>query len=185
MFDSMIMRFGLQSLAIKTLIQMSNGLNVEQRNNPFAHMLNKMMGMATPPLRLDEIQVVLRSHIFFKMVQRQWIEKVRVNHKYLEITKDMESNLKTGGDCSIFFILEELQKAFKEDKDIQEKILTSIKPDILRKNTENRVDLELKYSILKITNKIAKMGKDSKSVFKLLDRDKNGVCKYIPICLCC
>ena len=27
LYDAMIMRFGLQSIAIKTLIQMSNGLN--------------------------------------------------------------------------------------------------------------------------------------------------------------
>ena len=29
MYDVMIMKFGLQSIAIKTLIQMTNGLNME------------------------------------------------------------------------------------------------------------------------------------------------------------
>ena len=64
----MIMKFGLQSLAIKTLIQMSNGLKAEQTKSQFAHLMNKMLGLAVPPLRLDEIQIVLRTHAFFKHV---------------------------------------------------------------------------------------------------------------------
>ena len=55
LYDHMIMRFGLQSLAIKTLIQMSNGLKEVQGRMLFAHLLNKMLGLGVPPLRLDEI----------------------------------------------------------------------------------------------------------------------------------
>jgi len=69
MYDVMIMRFGLSSIAIKTLIQMTNGLDFELKSNPFAHTLSNMIGMAIPPFRLDEIQIILRSHLFFKMVQ--------------------------------------------------------------------------------------------------------------------
>ena len=54
-YDSMIMKFGLQSIAIKTLIQMSNGLNAAQNKCLYAHLMNKMLGMGIPPLRLDEI----------------------------------------------------------------------------------------------------------------------------------
>ena len=112
------MKFGLQSIAIKTLIQMTNGLNFEMKHNPFAHTLSNMIGMAVPPYRLDEIQIVLRSHLFFKMVQENWITKTRTNHKFLEITKEDESNLKRGGNCSIFEILDEIKVAFKDDKEI-------------------------------------------------------------------
>ena len=90
MYDVMIMKFGLQSIAIKTLIQLTNGLNFESKANPYAHSLSNMLGMAVPPYRLDEIQIVLRSHMFFKMVQENWIHKTRTNHKYLDITKDDE-----------------------------------------------------------------------------------------------
>ena len=55
MYDVMIMRFGLQSIAIKTLIQLTNGLNLEMKSNPFAHTLSNLIGMAAPPYRLDEI----------------------------------------------------------------------------------------------------------------------------------
>ena len=102
---------------------------------------------------------------------------MKTNHKNLEITKDMEQNLRNGGDCSIFFILEELKLAFKDEKEVQERILTTIKPDLLRRKSANRRELELKYSILKITNKIAKMGKDNKWVYRQFDLDKNGTRK--------
>ena len=87
MYDVMIMKFGLQSIAIKTLIQMTNGLNFELKNSPFAHTLSNMIGMAVPPYRLDEIQIVLRSHLFFKMVQENWMTRIKTNHKYLDIPK--------------------------------------------------------------------------------------------------
>ena len=44
-----------------------------------------------------------------------------------------------------------------------------LKPDILLKNSANRKKLELRFSILKITNRIAKLGKDPRWVYKKLD----------------
>ena len=136
------------------------------KTSPFAHTLSNMIGMAVPPYRLDEIQIVLRSHLFFKMVQENWIQKTRTNHKQLVITKEDESNLIYGGNCGIFEINDELRIAFKDNKEIQEKILMSIKPDILSKKNSNRKQLELRYSTLRITNKIARMGKNTKWVYK-------------------
>ena len=95
------------------------------------------------------------------------------------MTRDNEANLNTGGDCLIFDVLDELKVAFKNDKEIQERILTSIMPDILLKKSENRKALELKYSILKVTNKIAKMGKTPVWVFNKFDIDGNGSRKYL------
>ena len=117
------MKFGLQSIAIKTLIQMTNGLNLEMKTSPFAHTLSNMIGMAVPPYRLDEIQIVLRSHLFFRMVQEKWIQRIRTNHKQLHIGKDDESNLIRGGNCGIFDINDELKVAFKDDKEVMERIL--------------------------------------------------------------
>jgi hypothetical protein len=50
--------------------------------------------------------------MFFKMVQQEWITRTKVNHPMLEITKDNEVNITTGGECLIFDILEELYKCF-------------------------------------------------------------------------
>ena len=90
MFDVMLMKYGLPSIAIKTLIQMTNGLSFEKKSNPYAHALSNMLGLAEPAYQKDEIQIVLRSHMFFKMVQENWISKTKLNHKFLEITKEDE-----------------------------------------------------------------------------------------------
>ncbi len=156
---------------------MTNGLNYEQKSSPFAHTLSNMIGMAIPPYRLDEIQIVLRAHLFFKMVQENWIQKQKTNHKYNEITKEDESNLNRGGNCGIFEIIDELKTAFVHDKEIAQRICTSIRPDICLQRSPNRQKLELRYSVLKVTNRIAKMGKDPKWVYKELDTDGNGTCK--------
>jgi hypothetical protein len=70
-----------------------------------------MLGLALPPMRLDEIQVVIRAHTFFKIVQADWIAKMRKNYKHLEITSDNESNIFNGGECSVFEILDALKTA--------------------------------------------------------------------------
>ena len=50
----------------------------------------------------------------------------------------------------------------------------TIKPDLLLQGGPHLIKLELRYSILKITNKIAKMGKDPKWVYNQFDKDGNG-----------
>ena len=50
----------------------------------------------------------------------------------------------------------------------------SIKPDILMQKNPNLAKMELRYSVLKVTNKIAKMGKDPKWVYNQFDKDGNG-----------
>ena len=103
--------------------------------------------------------------MFFKMVQDNWIQKVRKNHKYLEISKDDEFNLNRGGNCGIFELLEELRHAFKDNKEILERITTSIKPDILLKRETTSRTLDLRYSVLKITTKLSKQGKNPQWLF--------------------
>lgn len=71
-YDAIIMQKGLQTIAVKTLYQMTNGLAV-YKLEPFAQILNKTLGLSSDPFRLDSIQVVLRSHLFFKMIQSEWI----------------------------------------------------------------------------------------------------------------
>ena len=69
------------------------------------------------------------------MVQQDWLNRTKTNHKFLELTTENTANLNTGGDCLIFDVLDELKAAFKNDREIQERILTSIKPDILLTKT--------------------------------------------------
>lgn len=48
------MQKGLQSIAVKTLFHMTNGLHV-YRKKPYAAIMNKMLGMSDDPYRLDAI----------------------------------------------------------------------------------------------------------------------------------
>jgi len=46
---------------------LTNGIRHLKDENPFALLLNQMLGMDDNPLRLDEIGIVLRSHLFFRI----------------------------------------------------------------------------------------------------------------------
>jgi hypothetical protein len=70
-----------------------------------------MLGLREPSLQSDEARLVIRAHTFFKMVQDTWINQTRTNFKNLEITNENEFNLNTGGECSVFEILNELKTA--------------------------------------------------------------------------
>lgn len=97
MFYTMLMQYGLQTLAVKTLIQLSNGLKKAQATLPFAHLLTQMLGMGVPPLRLDEIGIVIRSHLFFKQQQDAWFKEIKQSRTYLKVDDDMHANLENGG----------------------------------------------------------------------------------------
>jgi hypothetical protein len=57
------------------------------------------------------------------------------------------------------------------------KVLSQIKPDnLLEKHVSEEMKIE--FIVLKITNRIAKMGKDVRWVFESFDSNKSGHCKY-------
>lgn len=115
--------------------------------------------------------------MFFKMVQDSWIQKTKRNHDFLQISKDDEQNLVRGGNCNIFEIIDEMKIAFKDEKELQERIVTSLKPDLLLKRTPNRYHLELRFLVLKITTKLSRLGKNPQWFYAQLDADKSGTCK--------
>eukprot|EP00352_Strombidinopsis_acuminata_P002790 CAMPEP_0176392638 /NCGR_PEP_ID=MMETSP0126-20121128/41030_1 /TAXON_ID=141414 ORGANISM="Strombidinopsis acuminatum, Strain SPMC142" /NCGR_SAMPLE_ID=MMETSP0126 /ASSEMBLY_ACC=CAM_ASM_000229 /LENGTH=96 /DNA_ID=CAMNT_0017763559 /DNA_START=52 /DNA_END=342 /DNA_ORIENTATION=- len=96
------------------------------------------------------------------------------------MTEEEIHNLNDGGTCCAFDILEALKccafdilealkDAFSGDKFMQDRILPTIKPDILRTKQPNMQALTLKFSTLKITTRIGKMGKDTTTIFKMFD----------------
>ena len=179
MFDSMLMQYGLYNIAIKILMQMVNGLKVMTSNTPFGYLIAQVCGLALPKLRQDEVQITLRCHTFFKIVQANWIKKMRVNFKELEISEYNESNMVNGGECSIFEILFELKKACKEHPSFAERVLSLLRPDFFFEKDKMNQTLLLEFSMLKIINRVARLGKDIKELFKEWDTEKNGWCKSI------
>ena len=104
----------------------------------------------------------------------QWIERTKKNHQFLQIDHEMEINLKDGGQCLIFDLLDELKTAFKDDKEIAERLQVNLKPNILMQKCDNRPMVELKFLILKVKQKIARLGKDPHWIFEKIDVDNGG-----------
>ena len=50
MYDSMLMQYGLYSIAIKVLMQMVNGLRSLTPNTPFGYMIAQVCGLALPKI---------------------------------------------------------------------------------------------------------------------------------------
>jgi hypothetical protein len=76
-----------------------------------------------------------------------------------------------------------LFKAFKDDKEMCERILPNIRPDCANytsiNNAEERKRVKLEFLLLKLIYKISKLGKDAKYVYEVIDTDKSGKCKMI------
>ena len=98
-------------------------------DQPFGYKLAQLCSLALPDLRYDEINVIMRSFMFFKVVQEQWLKRTKEKFNYLEITDDNDWNLINGGECSIFELMFELKKAMSDDIESQARVMTSLKPD--------------------------------------------------------
>jgi hypothetical protein len=90
MYDSLLMQYGLYQISIKVLMQLSNGLQQINEDQQFGYLLRQMLGFSDKQLRVDEVQIIVRCHTFFKLVQSQWIQRIRTNYKSFEITGDNE-----------------------------------------------------------------------------------------------
>jgi len=74
----------------------------------------------------------------------------------------------TGGECNVFEILSELKNAVQGES-YAEELMLAIKPDILCSTTislAEKEELNVKFSLLKINNRFAKLGKTTEQLFK-------------------
>jgi len=85
--------------------------------------------------------------------------------------------MESGGDCLIFDLLQAIPNAFSHNPEIKELIAEQLKPDILLQKGSDKIQMKLELIVLKITNKIAKTGRDIKSMFKEWDKDGNELRK--------
>lgn len=93
----------------------------------------------------------------------------------------MLGNLNNGGECNVFELIDEIPKAFTKQKEISEALILNLMPDCLLCKNDDRQELVLKFLVLKITNKFAKIGKDIKTIFESMDTEKRGYCKYFDL----
>ncbi|CDW83377.1 UNKNOWN [Stylonychia lemnae] len=176
LYDSLLMQYGLKTIANKNIIQMNNGLKLFT-GTPFGSLIMRILGLQEPFMLKDQVSIVVRSHLFFKEVQSDWVKRMSLKGTD-KIPEDTLSNMRNGGECNIFDLIDELRVAFKDDRELNDRILSTLKPDnykALDQKDKNKVKkFQIEFSILKITTRIAKLGKDLKYIYDTLDKDKSG-----------
>eukprot|EP00347_Sterkiella_histriomuscorum_P023774 403333433 len=175
MYDSLLMQYGLKTIANKNIIMINNGLKSFEQY-PYGNLISRILGISEPYFMRDSVSIIVRAHLFFKEVQQDWVKRLtKMNQK---VSEETVNNLKNGGECMIFDIIDELRIAFKDDKELTERILSNIKPDnykaIDHKDKSKMKTFQIEFSVLKITSRIAKLGKDLKFIYDTLDKDKSG-----------
>ncbi|CAI2363885.1 unnamed protein product [Moneuplotes crassus] len=173
-YDQLLMNYGLKKLAIKNIQSLCQGLiSVSKKNYPYASIITRILGFEYP-FEKDEIDVVLRSRIIFNEAQTQW--RTNCIEKGIRIKDDQLFNIKTGGDCNIFSLLDFLSRVL--DKEGGQKIIPKIVPSLLHNSTmlkEVRFKLMVEFSLMKICLKMNKLGKDVKGMFEALDVNNDKV----------
>eukprot|EP00347_Sterkiella_histriomuscorum_P001583 403371470 len=176
LYDSILMQYGLKTIAVKNVVQLCNGLKMNQQQK-YAAYLGRLIGVISPQLEKDQNEVILKSLVFFKDLQTKWI-KTAVEKYSIKIADEQINNLSQGGECSICDIIDEIRIAFKDDREILERLLNAFKPEQLAKIDENNMPalkkFQLDYCLTKIIYKVSKIGKDIKYIYEVLDQDKSG-----------
>ena len=131
LYDQSLLKFGKYSLSAENIVKMCNGLTSLEDDDPYAKVLLRIMGMTVPPFRFDEIQVVLKSIQFFNKCQAKWVKRVVNEDRMAPPTEQELNNIHNGGVCSAFEIIDELKDAFEHDRQLIDRLLSTLKPDCL------------------------------------------------------
>ena len=116
---------------------MCNGLAALEDDHAYAKILMRMLGMTTPLYRYDEVQVVLKAHQFFIGCQEKWVKRVTEVDKEEAPSAEKLCNISNGGICSVFEIIDGLKEAFEHDKQMTDRLLSTLKPDNLAPSIRN------------------------------------------------
>ncbi|CDW83979.1 UNKNOWN [Stylonychia lemnae] len=144
LYDSILMQYGLKTIAVKNVIQLCNGLKVQQ-SQAYANYLGRIIGILPPSLDRDQIDsnnlgqggecAVCDLMDEFKVIfkdDKEMLDRFLTNLKPDQIQKMDETN----------------------SVDYKKKIL--------------------EFCMVKIIYKVSKIGKDIKHIYDVLDQDKSG-----------
>ena len=185
--DQMTMRFGLKTIAVKNMICMKEGLvsatkNFKKKNSDeisYSMMLSSIFGLEAQPAieyDQDEVNLIMKARPL-------WMEAQESFKKNLKIRKNAKASdfslmdLQTGGVCSALDVIEVFTNWCSKDKRILSGVLPKIIPDIpqdMKNNNKAIKRFYLDFSLMKICQKVAKVGKDIKAFYSIMDDDKSG-----------
>ncbi|CAI2368501.1 unnamed protein product [Moneuplotes crassus] len=186
--DQMSMKFGLKTLAVKNLIAMKMGLdkkqkalrekrhNIEDVNISYAQFCLQIMGIDDKnfiEIPEDQIDCVVKARAIFQEATEAYKKAMDIKPKKIQETMKVGVDLNTGGECSIFEVIEITTICIGKDKELLNSFIPKIQP-IMNEGENDPNQFLLNFSLLKICHRIAKMGKDIKYLYQALDKDGGG-----------
>ena len=183
--DQLSMKFGLKTIAIKNLISLREGLTAitkafkatNPNKSPYSLILTSIMGLDSNvdiTFNEDQTDLIIKSRPLWLEAQEQFKKNIKVK-RGTNISDFSLSDLQTGGTCSVLEIIDTFTVWWGKDKELLNSFLPMILPEFKQddKNTTEEV-FYLNFSLMKICNKVAKLGKDVKYFYNILDEDNSG-----------
>lgn len=167
-------RFGIESLAMKTLGQLLPALkSLANEGHPYARLFARLLQIFHPdPVPYNLSLYLVKARIEF----HHYIEKAEKIKEALSLKPNKESSNKThgkaayehagtGGEAMIVDIIDHIYMLFEEDPESGTLMIEKICPD--------KVDFNDFVAFL-IANKMRKKGKKPEDIFLQLDKDHGG-----------
>ena len=183
--DQLSMKFGLKTIAIKNLISLKEGLGSitktykasNPNKTPYSLILTSIMGLDANidiVFNEDQTELIVKSRPLWLEAQEQFKKNIKVK-RGASISDFSLSDLQTGGTWSVLEVIDTFTVWCGKDKDLLNSFLPWILPEFKadEKNTSEEV-FYLNFSLMKICSKVAKLGKDVKYFYNILDEDSSG-----------
>ena len=155
----------------------SNRLNKSgETSAAYTEFLMKIMGInddggkEVPP---DEIDLVVKARSIFMEATENYKRVMAIRPKAIQEKMKTNIDLQSGGEWSILEVIDLTTLCMLKDKELLESFIPKIQPI----RTDNEIEENkflLMFSLMKICNKIAKLGKDVKYLYQSLDKDGGG-----------
>jgi len=165
MLDFVYLHYGLKTLALKQLQALVTSLQELYRaGHPYGVLFCRFIGVFHPRPLPHHLAVYLLvvSEEFTSLTERN---RPRRSEKFAE----QYDLLQYGGQASVIDIMELIVKICKGNREAGEHIIRDMLTDV-----ESKIDLTL----LKVCGTMARMGKDPKYMFEILDLDQGGAVDY-------
>jgi hypothetical protein len=159
------LHYGLKSLALKQLQALVTSLQELYRaGHSYGVLFCRFIGVFHPRPLPHHLAVYLLvvSEEFSSLSERS---RPRRSEKFAE----QYDLLQYGGQTSIIDLMELIVKICKGNRQAGERVIANMQPD-----TDNKIELTL----LKVCGTMARMGKDPKYMFEILDLDQGGAVDY-------
>ena len=123
-------------------------------------------------IRKEDCDAMVKARLIFNEGQQNWFNKNK--EKGVKLKEEQLSNMRNGGECNVFDIIDIVLKAL--DREMLEELVPRIKPSLYVKgqSKEQKAKFYLDFLLMKICARLAKQGRDIRTLFDTLDKDKNG-----------